>query len=46
MRLRSVHRLKLADALIAATATSLNLPLVTSDKGFARLKDEVDLKWL
>lgn len=27
VRLRSVHRLKLADALIAATATSLDLPL-------------------
>ena len=46
VRLRSQYRMKLADALIAATAVSLGLPLVTSDKGFARLKGEVALKWL
>lgn len=46
VRLRSQYRMKLADALIAATAVSLGLPLATSDKGFARLKAEVELKWL
>ncbi len=46
IRLRSAHRLKLADALIAATAASLSLPLATSDKGFARLKDDLVIKWL
>jgi len=40
---RSTHRLKLADALIAATASSLNLPLLTSDKGFNKLKSEVEV---
>jgi len=37
------HRMKLADALIAATAISLNIPLVTEDKHFNRLKEEVEL---
>ena len=35
---RSAYRLKLADALVAATAASLNLPLLTSDTDFERLK--------
>ena len=38
---RSVHRLKLADALVAATAASLNLPLLTSDSDFNKLKNEM-----
>jgi len=46
VRLRSQYRMKLADALIAATAVSLGLPLVTSDKGFARMKGELELRWL
>ncbi|MCO6483587.1 MAG: PIN domain-containing protein [Flavobacteriales bacterium] len=44
--LRSNYRLKLADALIAATAASLNMPLVTADKDFKRLKEVVDVRLL
>lgn len=40
---RSTYRLKLADALIAATASSLDLPLFTFDKDFQRLKNEIQL---
>ena len=32
--LRKLHKLKLADSIIAATALSLNIPLVTADKQF------------
>lgn len=46
IELRAKHRLKLADALIAATASSLNIPLVTQDKHFNRLKEEVELYML
>ena len=41
--IRIKHKLKLADALIAATAISLSIPLVTGDKHFNRLKAELDL---
>jgi predicted nucleic acid-binding protein len=43
IQFRSTYKLKLADALIAATAASLNIPLVTSDTDFKRLKNELDL---
>ncbi len=43
---RSSQRMKLADALIAATAASLDLPLLTSDKDFNRIKAEVDVQWI
>lgn len=43
---RSKYRLKLADALVAATAASLNLPLLTSDKDFAKLKDALRVRLL
>jgi predicted nucleic acid-binding protein len=43
---RSTHRLKLADALVAATAASLNLPLLTSDKDFSKLKGVLDVRLL
>lgn len=33
--LRKKYHLKLADAIIAATAIALNIPLITSDKQFA-----------
>ncbi len=33
--------LKLPDCIIAATAAYLNMPLVTGDKHFDRLKDEI-----
>jgi len=35
--------LKLPDCIIAATAAYLNMPLVTGDKHFERLKDEIAL---
>jgi predicted nucleic acid-binding protein len=35
--------LKLPDCIIAATAAYLNMPLVTGDKGFDKLQDEVAL---
>ena len=41
--LRKRHAIKLPDALIAATAIHMNLPLVTADKGFDRLKEELAL---
>ena len=42
--LRSNYRLKLADSLVAATAATLNMPLLTSDNDFKRLKDVIDLR--
>lgn len=41
--LRKRHGLKIPDCLIAATAIHLDLPLVTTDMHFDRLKDEVAL---
>ena len=41
--LRKRHGLKVPDCLIAATAIQLDVPLVSSDKHFERLKDEVAL---
>ena len=35
--------LKLPDCIIAATAAYLNIPLVTGDKGFDKLQDEIAL---
>ena len=35
--LRRQYRLKLPDAVVAATAQWLGLPLLTADKGFARI---------
>ena len=35
--------LKLPDCLIAATAAYLNMPLVTGDKHFDRLQEEIAL---
>lgn len=43
---RKKTNLKLPDAIIAATAAYLDLPLVTGDKQFERLKDEIGLFWL
>ena len=42
IRYRRQYKLKLPDAIIAATATLLGLPLVTADKGFNRI-DELTL---
>ena len=44
--LRRRHGLKLADAIVAATALHLNLPLLTADGGFERLKDMMDIRSL
>ncbi len=41
--LRKRHGLKVPDCLIAATAIHLDVPLVTADRHFDRLKDEVAL---
>lgn len=38
VELRLRHKLKLPDAVIAATAAHLGLPLLTADKAFAKLK--------
>ncbi len=37
--LRKKYSLKLPDAIIAGTATSLDLPLVTSDKQFRKIEE-------
>lgn len=39
IELRQQYRIKTPDAIIAATSRYLRLPLVTSDKGFARIKN-------
>lgn len=41
--LRKRYKFKLPDAIIAATASFLNVRLITADKRFAKLKDEVDV---
>jgi predicted nucleic acid-binding protein len=41
IRLRKRHRLKLPDAIIAATAWTINVPLLTADRVFEKVKDEV-----
>lgn len=42
IRLRKKYSLKLPDAIIAATALSLNVPLLTADKGFSSIA-EIDI---
>ncbi|MDX9749544.1 MAG: type II toxin-antitoxin system VapC family toxin [Flavobacteriales bacterium] len=44
--LRRRHGLKVPDCLIAATSIHMDLPLITSDHGFERLKDELLVYWL
>jgi len=44
--LRKRHNLKIPDCFIAATAMHLDVPLITSDRGFDRLKDELMIYWL
>ncbi|MBK7940107.1 MAG: type II toxin-antitoxin system VapC family toxin [Lewinellaceae bacterium] len=39
IEIRRVHNLKLPDAIIAATAFHLNLPLVSADGDFSRIGD-------
>ena len=38
IELRKHYKLKLPDAIIAASAQILNLPLITADKDFTKLK--------
>lgn len=37
--LKKNYNIKIPDATIAASAQLFNLPLITADKGFARIKD-------
>lgn len=46
IRLRRTYNLKLGDSIIAATAIVGEMPLMTGDKHFARLKTEIDLRLL
>ncbi|MBX2963048.1 MAG: PIN domain-containing protein [Cyclobacteriaceae bacterium] len=39
IQLRRKYSLKLADAIIAATAMAIDLPLFTADKQFGKIKD-------
>ena len=39
VELRKNYNLKLADAVIAATAIASNIPLITSDKQFSTVKE-------
>lgn len=41
--IRKKHKLKFADATIAATAAYLNVQLVTADKKFARLSNDLQV---
>ena len=43
IQLRRKYRLKLPDAVIAATAAFLNVQLITADKQFTKLKDELTI---
>ncbi|WP_183874772.1 PIN domain-containing protein [Pedobacter sp. AK017] len=38
IQLRREHNVKIPDAIVAATAQLLQLPLITADKGFAKIK--------
>ena len=42
IELRKKYRLKLPDAIVAASAQYLNIPLITADKGIRRI-NEIDL---
>lgn len=45
IKIRAKYKLKVPDAIIAATAAAVGLPLLTADTGFVKLSDilEVDL---
>lgn len=45
-KLRREHGLKLADAIIAATAMHLNVPLLTADNGLQRLGKLLEIRKL
>ena len=39
IEMKQYHKIKLPDAIIAATAIHLNLPLLTADRGFEKIKN-------
>ena len=39
IRLKRSYKIKLPDTIIAATATYLDLPFMTADKGFSRIEE-------
>ena len=43
--IRNKYKIKIPDAIIAATAIIYNIPLITSDKGFDKIK-EIDLLFI
>ena len=45
-RFKSKGSISLADAIIAATAKEKNLPLLTKNPKFVKLKDEIEIKFL
>lgn len=45
IELRNKHRIKLPDAIIAATSIYLNLPLFSADQGFENIEEINFLKY-
>ncbi|TRX32071.1 type II toxin-antitoxin system VapC family toxin [Flavobacterium sp. ZT3R18] len=43
--IRKKYKIKIPDAIIASTAIVYNIPLITSDKGFDKIK-EIDLLFI
>ena len=43
INIRKTNNLKLPDAIIAATAHYLNIPLITADKGFKTIDDIISV---
>ncbi len=43
-RIKRTYKLKIPDAIIAATAIHLNAPLLTRDKGFDRVSKELEVR--
>jgi len=43
--IRNKYKIKIPDAIIAATAIEFNIPLLTSDQGFEKVK-ELDLIYI
>ncbi len=39
IELKQAHRIKLPDAIIAATSKYLNIPLISADRGFEKIDD-------
>jgi predicted nucleic acid-binding protein len=43
INIRKSNKLKLPDAIIAATTLYLNIPLITADKGFKNIDDIISV---